>query len=114
MSIDSTLESEQAARDVQLRAVVEHAIDALPDDVRVVFVLRVVEQLSSADAAECLGISAGAVTLRLRLAREQLSEHMQQALAAGLSQAYDRRSRCDRVVSAVMRRIAAQARDGRP
>ena len=35
---------------------VERAVDALPDGFRAVFMLRAVEELSTAETADCLGI----------------------------------------------------------
>jgi RNA polymerase sigma-70 factor, ECF subfamily len=51
------------------QALVETAILALPDTLRVAFTLRDVEGLSTGEAAESLGISESAVKVRLHRAR---------------------------------------------
>ncbi|MBN2499500.1 MAG: sigma-70 family RNA polymerase sigma factor [Anaerolineales bacterium] len=52
------------------------AIAALPDSLRSVFILREVEELSTAEAAEVLDISEGAVKVRLHRARLELRERL--------------------------------------
>src|SRR4051794_15812793 len=47
---------EQQAMDVEMRLVLDQAIDSLPEDFRLVFVLREVEQMSGAEAADVLGV----------------------------------------------------------
>ena len=98
---------EQSVNDQQLRGVLERAIDALPDDFRAVFVLRAVEQMSGAEAAECLGIPEETVKTRLHRARLRLQESVVRSLDANRERAYDfHLSRCDRVVSRVLQRLA--------
>jgi RNA polymerase sigma-70 factor (ECF subfamily) len=50
-----TTPEEDAAR-AEIRRVLEHAIDTLPDMFRVVFVLREIEQMSVEETAACLAI----------------------------------------------------------
>ena len=47
--------AEQFVEAAHARALLEHAIDALPENFRMVFVLRVVEGLDVRETAECLG-----------------------------------------------------------
>jgi len=54
------------------RRQVHAAIDRLPEDYRTVLVLRDIEELSTREAAESLGISEGAVKVRLHRARGAL------------------------------------------
>ena len=56
----------------EIRAMMEAAIDALPDLYRTVFVMRGVEEMSTADTAECLNLSEDAVKTRLHRARALL------------------------------------------
>jgi RNA polymerase sigma-70 factor (ECF subfamily) len=58
----------------ELRAVLESAIDDLPDTLRPAVVLRDIEGLSTRQAAEVLGISQSALKVRLHRARLQLRE----------------------------------------
>ena len=58
----------------QLRRLLEHAISALPEPFRTVFVLRDVEGLSTEDTADALGILPTTVKTRLFRARKRLQE----------------------------------------
>ena len=51
---------------------VRQAIDRLPDDYRLVIILRDIEELSTAEAARILELSDGAVRVRLHRARQAL------------------------------------------
>jgi RNA polymerase sigma-70 factor (ECF subfamily) len=99
---------EEAASDIELRALLEEAVDSLPLAFRTVFVLRAVEDMSSADAAEALGIPEETVRTRLHRARGLLRDHLSSKLEGAAPNIYAfHLSRCDRVVSAVLARIRA-------
>lgn len=74
---------DQAAQDSELRQALHSAVSELPDLYRAVFLLRDVEQLSTEDTAEILGISNDTVKTRLHRARlalrKQLDEHLRGA-----------------------------------
>jgi RNA polymerase sigma-70 factor (ECF subfamily) len=53
-------------------AAVREALDRLPEEQRVVFVLRAVEELTYEEIAESLGVPVGTVMSRLHRAREKL------------------------------------------
>lgn len=98
---------EQLVNDQELRDVLERAIDALPDDFRAVFVLRAVEQMSGAETAECLGIPEETVKTRLHRAKHRLQDLVVRSMDANWQNAYEfHLSRCDRVVSGVLARLA--------
>lgn len=102
---------EQGAADRELGRALEAAVDALPEPFRVVFVLRAVEDLSVADTAACLEIPEETVKTRLHRARARLQQALLTQAAAALPEVHAfHRERCDRVVAAVLRRIAADAR----
>src|SRR6478609_6541453 len=106
MPLESPRNPEQAVNDQQLRAVLERAIDALPDEFRAVFVLRAVEQMSGAEAALCLDIPEETVKTRLHRARLRLQEVIVHALDAHSTRAFEfHLTRCDRVVTAVFERL---------
>jgi len=60
----------------EVRDELEAAIGDLPESLRVVFVLRELEGLSTAETAEALGISEGAAKVRLHRARLWLRERL--------------------------------------
>src|SRR5687768_12052431 len=60
---------EQQAANREVVGIVETALDELPEPYRVVFVLRLVECLDTAEVAEVLGLSDAAVKQRLHRAR---------------------------------------------
>jgi RNA polymerase sigma-70 factor (ECF subfamily) len=61
-----------AAERAELRASVRRRIDRLPEDYRVVVILRDIEGLDTGETAKALGISPGAVKVRLHRARQAL------------------------------------------
>jgi RNA polymerase sigma-70 factor (ECF subfamily) len=65
----------------ELRGVLERAVDSLPEDLAQVFLLREVEGLSNAEAAEILELSVPAVKSRLHRARIQLRDRLNRYFA---------------------------------
>ncbi len=88
------------------RDLLEAAVGAIPAPYRVVFTLRAVEGLSTAETAAALGLSLEAVKTRLHranaLLRKDLARRFGSAAAAAFAFAAPR---CNRVVAAVMARI---------
>jgi RNA polymerase sigma-70 factor (ECF subfamily) len=98
---------EQLVNDGELRGLLEKAIDTLPDDFRLVFVLRMVEQMSGAETAACLGIPEETVKTRLHRARLRLRDIVMGAVDVDAERVYDfHLSRCDRVVRGVFARLS--------
>ena len=94
----------------ELRQILEASIDRVPENFRTVFMLREVEGLSTAETAECLSIPEETVKTRLHRARQQLRPQIDQALGTAVKEAFAFGfERCDRLVTAVLRRLA----DGR-
>ena len=92
----------------ELRALLEWAIDRLPDGAREVFVLREVEGLSTAEVAESIGVSEDVVKTRLSRARAALRRDLLERTGATAPEAFRfYRPRCDRVVAQVLARITA-------
>jgi RNA polymerase sigma-70 factor (ECF subfamily) len=75
---DESAETKALARD--LADAMDEAINELPDTLKVAFVLRDVEELSTLEVAEVLGIRASAVKMGLARAREQLRERLGERL----------------------------------
>ncbi len=67
----------------ETRGELEQAIAALPGTLRGVFLLRDVNELSTAETAGVLGISEAAVKVRLHRARLELRERLAQVFATG-------------------------------
>jgi RNA polymerase sigma-70 factor (ECF subfamily) len=57
----------------ETRALVRHCIDELPENYRAVLMLRDIEELSTQEAADALGLTVTAVKVRLHRARQALS-----------------------------------------
>jgi RNA polymerase sigma-70 factor (ECF subfamily) len=97
---------EEAATDGELRVVLEQAVDALPATYRSVFVLREVEELSTREAADVLGVSEDALKVRLHRAKLALRVAVEERLGAAVRTLYGfDGTRCDRMVAAVMGRL---------
>ena len=93
----------------ELRDVLTEAIDGLPDELRTVFTLRVVEELDTDETAACLEISESNVKVRLHRARLLLRERIDEQIGAGVRQVYQfDGERCDRIVKAVLQRLSRQ------
>ena len=90
----------------QLVRAVERAVDALPEEYRVVLVLRDVEQRSTSETAESLGLSEENVRVRLHRSRAALRELLQHEMLEKLDDvfAFDG-DRCNRIVLAVLARL---------
>lgn len=67
---------EQDFESSETRAELERAIKDLPEKLRVVFVMRELEGLSTEETAQALGISIDATKVRLHRARLQLRERL--------------------------------------
>jgi RNA polymerase sigma-70 factor, ECF subfamily len=92
----------------ELRALLESAIDVLPDGAREVFVLRDVEGMSTAETAQSLGVSEDVVKTRLSRARAALRRSLLERAGATAPDAFRfYRPRCDRVVAHVLGRIGS-------
>src|SRR5580704_1448976 len=68
----------------ELRELLKQAMEKLRPAYRVVFLLRAVEQLSTSETAKILQISGSAVKARMRRARSELREWLEQAWRARL------------------------------
>jgi RNA polymerase sigma-70 factor, ECF subfamily len=97
---------EEGASSRELAAVLEKAIDGLPESFRVVLVLRLVEDLSVAETAACLEIPEDTVKTRLYRARHILQRTLLRRTDAAFKHTFEFGStRCDRVVASVLLQI---------
>ena len=87
----------------ELLRIVEGLVDELPTLYRTVFVLREVQQLSTAEVADLLELSPEAVKQRLSRARSALRSGLEQRTGETLSALYPFEApRCDRVVAGAL------------
>ena len=100
------LDPEHAMYGHELKVVLESLIEELPESFRVVFVMREVEGLSTAETAACLDINEETVKTRLHRAKRQLRDRLDRQLGPASSSVYAfHLTRCDRVVAGVMAAI---------
>jgi RNA polymerase sigma-70 factor, ECF subfamily len=87
----------------QAREVLEHAIDALPEGFRIVFILRMVEQLSISETSASLGLNEVTVRTRLHRAQRLLRADLSRRLGREQLNVFDfGASRCDHIVEGVL------------
>jgi RNA polymerase sigma-70 factor (ECF subfamily) len=82
------LDPEKEAASGQVRRLIERAVDALPFEFRVVFVLRCVEEMSVEETAAQLAIPEATVKTRLHRARLALRRALDEELGASLTGAF--------------------------
>lgn len=89
----------------ELRRILEAAIDTLPTNLRTVFILREVEDMSMQETADCLGVPPATVRTRLFRARAVLREVLARDLDAATIDVFSfAGARCDRIVEGVLQR----------
>lgn len=85
----------------EIKAVLEKAIQALPRTHRAVYLLREIQRLSTAETAQCLGLSCANVKVSLHRAREGLRAELLRS-AAGVELFEYPASFCDPMTARVM------------
>ena len=102
----SELNPEHQASNSEIRKLLEEAVEKLPDASRTVFVLRDIEGMSTADAADVLELTEENVKVRLHRARALLRKGLYARAGIERKEAFDFHAvRCDRVVKNVFERI---------
>jgi RNA polymerase sigma-70 factor, ECF subfamily len=92
----------------ELGGLLERAVDSLPEMYRLVFILREIEGMDTAETASALDVSEEVVKTRLHRARAALRETLEQLVGTAAREAFGfHDSRCDRVVANVMGQITA-------
>lgn len=106
---------EQAAARAQIRRLVERAVDALPTPFRLVFLMRVIEQMSIEETAAALHIPPATVKTRLHRANQQLRLSLGAEFAAIFDDTFPfAGERCARLTAAVLHRLAPIATSPTP
>lgn len=99
--------TDQFVEAAHARALLEHAIDALPENFRLVFMLRAVEGLDVRETADSLGINSNTVRTRLFRAQRLLRTELSRRLKTESSEVFDfGAERCDGVVAGVFTSLA--------
>jgi RNA polymerase sigma-70 factor (ECF subfamily) len=84
----SEADPERAAARSQVRDLLEHAIDNLPAPFRVVFVMRMVEQLSIEETASSLGLREETVKTRLHRAKKLMRGQLETKLGSAFTDTF--------------------------
>jgi RNA polymerase sigma-70 factor, ECF subfamily len=91
----------------EMRQTLERHIDKLPASFRAVFVLREVEEMSVEETADALGIPSATVRTRLFRARALLRQALELDVDHATRDVFSfAGARCDRIVAAVLARVA--------
>lgn len=102
---------ERVAAQREVRRLMERAIDELPDAFRVVFVMRVVEEMSVEETASFLGLREETVKTRLHRARNLLRRALDEQLAPALKDSFPfDGARCARIADVVLKRLGLTER----
>jgi RNA polymerase sigma-70 factor (ECF subfamily) len=97
---------EKSVAQRQIQAVVERAIDELPDTFRLVFIARVMEEMSIEQTAELLGLKPETVKTRLHRARSMLRDNVEKEIGPVILDAFPFAGpRCERLTDAVLMRL---------
>ena len=104
----SRVDPERTAARSQVRVLLEHAIDNLPEPFRVVFVMRLVEQLSVKETAASLGMREETVKTRLHRAKKLMRDQLETKLGSALTDTFPFQDpRCAAFTDALLARLAA-------
>jgi hypothetical protein len=115
MPLGAGADPEHAAARREIRRAIEEAIDALPVEFRIVFMLRAVEPLSVKETAEFLGIPEDTVKARFHRANDRLRRSLSKQFASIWDDAFPfAGKRCDQMVATVLARIAGARAVGGP
>jgi RNA polymerase sigma-70 factor (ECF subfamily) len=97
---------DRVAQRAQMRALLEAKLDELPEDFRVVFVLRSVEEMSVEDTAQCLGIPEATVRSRHFRAKSLLRESLARDIDLAERDLFEfGGAHCDRIIRRVLERL---------
>jgi RNA polymerase sigma-70 factor (ECF subfamily) len=100
--------ADQFVEAAHARELLEHAIDALPENFRLVFLMRAVEGLDVRETSESLGINPNTVRTRLFRATRLLRGELARRLRTESAEVFDfGAERCDAVVAVVLAKLAA-------
>lgn len=97
---------DQMAWRAEIRTLIEHKLDALPDAYRTVFMLRAVEGMPAVEVAAALDIPEATVRSRFFRARRIMRDSLSDEIGAHTQDAFSFAGhRCDRIVEMVLARL---------
>ena len=100
------IDPETAVAQRELRALLERAIDELPESFRTVLVARLIEGMSVEETAELIGIVPETVKTRLHRARRLLRDAMEKHVGPAMGDAFPFAGRrCERLAEQVIVRL---------
>ena len=101
------LDPETTMAQREIRALLERAIDALPEAFRTVLVARLIEGMSIEETAELFSIRPETVKTRLHRARRLLKEEMEKHVGPVMGDAFPFAGRrCERLTETVLARLS--------
>ena len=104
--INAQPDPERAMAQTEINAMLEKAIDALPDVYRIVLVARVIEEMSVEETAELYGLKPETVKTRLHRARNLLRQDLEQKFGPLITQTFPfAGARCERMADRVIERL---------
>ena len=105
--VDASPDPEQTTSEAELRQLLEEAVLALPEQYRVVVMLRDVEELSTSETAAALDITEENVKVRLHRGRALMRSDLFERVGKTAKETFSFMGvRCDRVVRRVFERLA--------
>lgn len=109
-AVDPHMSPELETMRGEMRVVLEHAIDALPEQFRTVFILRALEEMASEEVAAVLGIPEATARSRFFRARAMLREMLAREVDLAEGEAFGfAGERCARITRRVMKALAEEA-----
>ena len=105
-----SMNPEEQTSNAELGRILEETLLSLPEQYRTVVMLRDVEEMTTAETAEVLGLTEDNVKVRLHRGRAIMRDNICDRVGTTAREAFPfLGARCDRMTALVMRRIAASS-----
>jgi len=109
LSGQHSVDPERAASQREICRLLEHEIDALPEEFRTVLIARAIEGLSIEETADLYGIRPETVKTRLHRARKLLKVSLEEHIGSFFSDVFPfDGARCARLTNAVVARLGVR------
>src|SRR3979411_2280058 len=108
--LSATSDPERTMAQREIQQVVEHAIDDLPEALRIVFITRVIEGMNVEETAEILVWKPETLKSRRHRARTMLRDNVEKKIGPVVMEAFPfAGNRCERLTDAVLKRLRRAA-----